>query len=204
MGRCKDCNYFDPNTGRGYCDWYKCAADADDKSCNHYDTDSHASGYYSSYTSSSARCNSCKHLDDNTKNGYKRYCTWYKSYVDPDDRTCSHYDSGSSGSGGCYLTSACKWGKGLLDDCPELNILRTYRDTYLKVRPEGPEIIKHYYTIAPKIVNSINEKVNSETIWVSIYNELILKCVALIKLGKNDETYELYQKYSLYLEKTYT
>ena len=43
----------------------------------------------------------------------------------------------SSGTDGCYLTSACVMAKGLPDHCEELETLRVFRDEYLAGQPGG-------------------------------------------------------------------
>ena len=30
------------------------------------------------------KCKGCRHVDPNERSGYKWYCTWYRSYEDPD------------------------------------------------------------------------------------------------------------------------
>ena len=31
------------------------------------------------------KCEKCKYADPTEKNGYKWYCTWYKTYEDPEE-----------------------------------------------------------------------------------------------------------------------
>ena len=61
----------------------------------------------------------------------------------------------SSGSGGCYLTSACmKYFQEKFDDnCYELTVLRWFRDNFV-----SKEDIEHYYEVAPIIVEAINKE----------------------------------------------
>ena len=61
-------------------------------------------------------CASCKYYDENERWGSKGYCSYYRQYVYPDDRTCSHYQA----YGGCIFTTACCSYLGLPDDCDEL------------------------------------------------------------------------------------
>jgi len=110
---------------------------------------------------------------------------------------------GGSGSSGCYITSACVKAAGSADDCEELTTLRWFRDNYMKNLSGGEEEIQEYYRIAPGIVSAINTRDDADSIWRRIYEELIRKCVALIKDRKYDETYEMYKKYTLKLQMEY-
>ena len=76
-----------------------------------------------------------------------KYC-WGYHY-----ENCPRYKARSSG--GCFLTSACVEAKGLTDNCRELMVLRTFRDTYLKNRECGCLDICEYYHVAPTIVEKI-------------------------------------------------
>ncbi len=118
---------------------------------------------------------------------YYRYCRDY-NYDE-----CPIYKHEEQSSG-CFLTSACVEAKQLPDDCEELTILRSFRDTYLKNREEGQCDIKTYYYIAPQIVAGINSGNNANEMWNLIYDKVIIPCVAFIKEGKNEEAYELYKK----------
>ena len=99
----------------------------------------------------------------------------------------------SSGSEGCFLTTACVDVKGLPDDCDELQTLRSYRDIYLKNRKNGWEDINLYYDVAPRIVRNINKLPDAKHIWEEMYDSLVIPCVEMIKNGKNEEAYKLYK-----------
>ena len=59
------------------------------------------------------------------------------------------------GSGSCYLTSACMkyFQENFDDNCYELTVLRWFRDNFV-----SKEDIKHYYDVAPIIVENINNE----------------------------------------------
>lgn len=84
---------------------------------------------------------------------WKSYDAGYRDGRDDSDNSRSSDSSSSSSTGGCYLTTACVEHKGLPDTCEELSVLREYRDTYLK--NTNPEAIRHYYRIAPRIVDAV-------------------------------------------------
>jgi len=129
-----------------------------------------------------------------------RYC-WGYNYND-----CPYYRNKSdltSSSGGCYLTSACSNAKNLPDDCYELQTLRKFRDGYIKSLPKGTDDIKHYYSVAPLIVDKINQCGESQKVWETIYDELIIPCIRLIEKVRFQDAYEKYKEYTLLLENKY-
>lgn len=146
-------------------------------------------------------CENCKHYDENERSGSKGYCTWYRSYVYPDDNSCSHYEA-RSGSGGCIFTSACCSFLGLSDDCYELKTLRRYRDNYLAKQKNGKKLIEEYYTIAPPIVEKIDKSADKDIEYDFIFS-VIQRCVSLIENSKNEEALEEYKKMVLTLKEKY-
>lgn len=139
------------------------------------------------------------------------YCMKKKDYVNSDTyyKYCRNYDYGDcpiykdEPSGGCYLTSACMFAKGLPDNCYELETLRHYRDTWLMASEEGRNIVRQYYEIAPKIVSAINDSENSREVYELLYDKMVMPCVRLIEEKKYIETMELYRDMTLKLEKRY-
>ncbi len=115
---------------------------------------------------------------------YYRYCRKYEYSECPiyKKEDCSR----------CYLTSACVYAKGLSKDCYELELLRKFRDTWLREKEEGKSVIKQYYEIAPKIVSAINERLDSKKIYELLYEQMVKPCVELIEQEKYQETLELY------------
>lgn len=84
--------------------------------------------------------------------------------------------------GGCYVAT-CVYGSY---DCPQVWILRRYRDYYLDEHWWGRLFIKAYYAISPKIV-----KVFGKTKWFNKINRTILdrKINKLFKKGYEDTIY---------------
>lgn len=168
----------------------------DDRSCPRY-----AEGLNKRERSDNMSCENCKHYDENERSGSKGYCTWYRSYVYPDDNSCSHYEA-RSGSGGCIFTSACCSFLGLSDDCYELKTLRRYRDNYLAKQKNGKKLIEEYYTIAPPIVEKIDKSADKDIEYDFIFS-VIQRCVSLIENSKNEEALEEYKKMVLTLKEKY-
>ena len=136
-------------------------------------------------------CQNCTYFEAGGGRWSKGYCTYYRTYVYPSD-SCDHETS----AGGCYLTTACMKARGLGDKCYELETLRSFRDGWMSKQADGLKLIKEYYAIAPRIVDSINSLPNAIEIWNNLYST-IAECVCLIGNGKNDEKYliEAFEKY---------
>ena len=126
-----------------------------------------------------------------------RYC-WGYHYSE-----CPRYKEKHSSSGGCYLTSACTEARNLPDDCEELTVLRAFRDSYMKTLPQGQTDICEYYHTAPIIVEKIKALPNAKEIFDSIYCELVLPCVELIRNGDNEGAYTKYRAYVKQLQAQY-
>jgi len=106
----------------------------------------------------------------------------------------------NSGSGGCYLTSACMkhMQENFDDNCEELTILRWFRDNFV-----NKEDINHYYEIAPIIVEEINKLDENDKLYEYIYNTIIQSCVNAIKKGNYDFAYQKYKTSILVLEEQF-
>ena len=105
--------------------------------------------------------------------------------------------------GFCYITTAVCETLHKGDDCPELTVLREYRDQYLLSTTEGQKIVDSYYNIAPTIVNRINKEEHSKKIYKEILTIYIQPCLKLIETGKNEDCKALYSDMVLTLEKKY-
>lgn len=86
----------------------------------------------------------------------------------------------------CFITTACIEARGLPYNCPELNTVREFRDSYIKGLPYSDDIIREYYEVALQIVAVINRSENRKDIYLNLYEQL-LSTVELILQGKNYE-----------------
>ena len=84
------------------------------------------------------------------------------------------------------------------DNCYYLDILRWFRDNYVSLEDK-----KEYYSIAPKVVETINELENSNEMYNQIYYKVIQLCVRLIEYGRYDEAYCIYKENVLDLQNKY-
>lgn len=91
----------------------------------------------------------------------------------------------------CFITTACIEAKGLSDNCPELNTVRAFRDSYIRALPNGEKILHEYYEVAPQIVAGINKSENRRQVYFDLYEQLALN-VELIRSGKNEKVFRNY------------
>lgn len=139
------------------------------------------------------------------------YCLKREEYVSSDTyyKYCRNYDYDDcpvykeEGSGGCYISTACVYALGCEDDCHELNILRKFRDNYVKQQPEGVFDINEYYKYAPQIVKKVNTSIDKKKIYKQIFSTYIKPCLDLIKAGSYNEAYKLYKVMYNTLKKEY-
>ena len=132
------------------------------------------------------KCKDCEYIDPTEKNGYKWYCTYRKTYEDPEEvQECRYFKKRGSGSGGCFLTTVCCEERGLPDDCYELTQMRRYRDEVLNQSDVGRKIVQFYYEEAPRIVEQIKKSNKKNEICDWIYKEII-EVINLYESGIND------------------
>ena len=105
---------------------------------------------------------------------------------------------------GCFITTACVNARHNDPNGEHiLNVLRTYRDEYVRTLNEGGRLLEHYYDIAPRIVDSINNRSNSSEIFEEIYAKHLVAAVVLIEFNRNDEALKIYSSLVSKLEEDY-
>ena len=82
---------------------------------------------------------------------------------------------------------------GLAGNCRELEILRSFRDTFMQQTPQRRNEVKEYYEIAPAIVAAINHQPNAETLWRELARRFILPCVKLADGRQFAKAHRLYK-----------
>lgn len=83
--------------------------------------------------------------------------------------------------GMCFITTAVCQAEGKPDDCYELTALRQFRDQWLSGQPEGPELIRRYYDMAPGIVLLIDHQENSRQIYQQLRHTYLEPCLLAIE-----------------------
>lgn len=92
----------------------------------------------------------------------------------------------------CYITTAVCETFGKPDDCYELTLLRNYRDSYLQSQPDGEEVIREYYDVAPTIVKRINRQPDKKKIYRGIWETYLSPCITMIENDEKAACKELY------------
>ena len=107
------------------------------------------------------------------------------------------HSNSDTGSGGCFLTSACMKAKmeDFQDDCYELTTLRWFRDNHV-----SKEDIEHYYQVAPSIVAEIDARADATVIYQNIYDMVVSVCVHAIENHDYEKAYATYRDAVLELE----
>lgn len=101
----------------------------------------------------------------------------------------------------CYLTTCCVVGKGLADDCPELQTLRAFRDEYILGELKNEKLIQEYYRTAPSIVKHIEQQENKQEILDFLFVELVQKSIHLIHNGEKALAMNYYRAFTEELQK---
>lgn len=104
-------------------------------------------------------------------------------------------------NGGCYLTTACMkhYLNNFDDNCYELTVLRWFRNNFV-----SEEDIRHYYSVAPYIVDGIEKEDNKDIVYDYIYDNIVDYCVTAIENGNYEEAYTRYKESILSLEELYS
>ena len=92
----------------------------------------------------------------------------------------------------CYITTATCEEYGKSDNCYELTMFRSFRDTWLRKQPDGEQLIKRYYATAPALVELINKQPNRRAIYRHLNEAYLSKCLRYIEDGENNKCKELY------------
>lgn len=94
---------------------------------------------------------------------------------------------------GCFVTSAICDVLGKPDDCYELNVMREFRDTYVKFLPEGGKLIDEYYLKAPKYVAIINSHLEKKQFLTQLYQDYLQPGIAAIENREKEKVLNIYR-----------
>jgi len=94
--------------------------------------------------------------------------------------------------GNCFITTAAARSLGLSDDCCELNLLRSFRDSYMRATPARWQQVQLYYSIAPRIVRQIESSADPASIWRELWCDHIQPALSAIERKSPQEAHERY------------
>ncbi len=123
-----------------------------------------------------------------------------RSYSSSSSYSYSGSSSSSSSRGGlCFITTATCLALKKEDDCPELILMKKYRD-FMKERDKNVNLlIKEYYRVAPLIVEAIDTEPDSEKIYLFLWENYIAKTYHYILAERFTEATSTYISMVLYL-----
>ncbi len=100
--------------------------------------------------------------------------------------------SGGGGGGLCFITTAICKADNKPDDCDELETFRQFRDTYMMENEKRRELVRLYYDIAPKIVEKISARENSDEILNKLKTDYLMPSYRAINIGDYETAFYLY------------
>lgn len=100
--------------------------------------------------------------------------------------------SSSSSDSLCFVTTAvCKsLKKG--DDCEELQMMRSLRDSFVSSSADGEMLVLEYYRVGPMIVSQIDKHPNSNSIYADLWNRYLKQCCELQRERKFKDALDIY------------
>jgi len=99
---------------------------------------------------------------------------------------------GNTISKACFITTAVCEYAGKPDDCHELQVLRDFRDTWMKLH--HPDKIDQYYKEAPGIVDAIKKRTDAALIFKIFDHDYIKPAVRAIEAENPREAYYIYTR----------
>jgi hypothetical protein len=106
--------------------------------------------------------------------------------------------------GGCFVSTAICYGLDQPDNCMELKILRSFRDSYLLQSKVGQFFVRRYYDLSPKISETIENSTDSNEICLLLKEQYLHPCISNIESGNNIKAIVLYIKMFLDLHKSFS
>lgn len=151
-----------------------------------------------------SKCRYCSHMDlrDQDRDGYC-YCDYYGKYFDPDSSGCGHNDNEGNGvepTEGCYLTTAMCNILGKPDNCYELEMLRGFRENYMRKTDEGRVLLNQYDVISIPIAASLLKNKDRVAIANNMRDQYINVAIDLIIQGENELAIEQYKRMVFYIK----
>ncbi len=143
------------------------------------------------------------HYKTTISDGQKKAEGRGRTEKEAEERASDKWDKGETSSSGCFISTASIESEGLPDDCEELNRLRQFRDDFVSELPNGKEVIREYYEVAPRIVSAINRTEKPKEIYSEIFEKLVSKTIHLINSGRKQEAFDNCVSIVRDLERTY-
>lgn len=144
-------------------------------------------------------CCECTFYESNKppKWGNEHYCIKERKYYPPTKSACREFIKRDEKNGyqraGCYITTIVCTIMGYDDNCELLQVLRNFRESYLKQFTEYLPLLIEYDQIGPVISNKLLQEENSKLAAIELLRNFLIPCANSIKIGNNDEAITIYK-----------
>lgn len=143
-----------------------------------------------------SKCGTCINLNLKEKSKWsdKYWCMERHNYFGVNDYSCSYYneDPNRVRDSQCYITTIVCHTLGYDDNCELLNILRDFRENYLKKHQEYLELLLEYDTVGPIISQNIALE-NNYAFCLIMLNGYLIPCANYIKNGNFENAITIYK-----------
>ena len=92
----------------------------------------------------------------------------------------------------CFITTAVCTVLGKADDCEELERLRSFRDSYMLTDLHRRKKVEEYYSIAPRIVRTINSQQDAAETYQHLLETWIQPAVNAVKNNEPEAAFTIY------------
>lgn len=143
-------------------------------------------------------CGECALLDmEDCRYGDRYYCVKKRDRFKTTSPACSDFvNKGKKKEGykraGCYITTIVCTLLGYPDDCETLNLMRSFREDYLKMHNRYLPVLYEYDQIGPIISEKLQEE-NDIRLAIFLLQGFILPCSIAYKSGRPKEALTIYQ-----------
>lgn len=118
----------------------------------------------------------------------------------PSNPAAPKTNSSKSKGSFCFISTVVCDYLGKDDNCAELQMLRNYRDSWLRNQPDGQKLIAEYYNQAPLLVSKLQLSQDYETHCQYLWDHYLNPCFKLIEDEDFDECKNLYMAMYQYLK----
>lgn len=146
-------------------------------------------------------CSTCFHLDLEDCKYSEYYCLHHKKRVKKNATACSDYvnedkvkSSGSYQRSGidCYITTIVCEILGYPDDAEVLQLLRGFRDNFLKLNAQFFPMLYEYDQVGPQIAEALRNDAQKKRIALALLQGFLLPCSIAVKAGNAQVAINIY------------
>lgn len=164
-------------------------------------------------------CAACTYLGERCDYNGKYYCSrrgdvyacdpkcynFCEAYSRSNSARQNMFDNsrGHQSGGGCYITTMLCQVLNYPDNNYYMQVLRQFRDTYMKETMINKLLLLEYDIIGPKIAEKIKSDDNKLPLSKMIFNNYIIPAVGAVENKKNEDAKDIYVSMTKYLANMY-